>query len=89
MALILVDQNRLAGVSAAGEMLGLRGYFLAPKTMSNLPARICIKENAPTEEENVATTPEKGVHKVLENQRIYIITEQQKYDILGNFVTRP
>lgn len=89
MALILVDQNRLAGVSAAGEMLGLRGYFLAPKTMSNMPARICIKENAPTEEENVATTPEKGVHKVLENQRIYIITEQQKYDLLGNFVTRP
>lgn len=87
--LILVDQNRFAGVSAAGEMLGLRGYFLAPKTMSNMPARICIKENAPTEEENVATTPEKGVHKVLENQRIYIITEQQKYDILGNFVTRP
>ena len=86
MALILVDQNRLAWVSAAGEMLGLRGYFLAPKSLSQLPAKIAIRENAPTDTEEVETDSTNGVYKVLDNQRVYIIRNDEVYTIMGDRV---
>ena len=86
MALILVDQNRLAWVSAAGEMLGLRGYFLAPKSLSQLPARIAIRENVPADTEEVETDSTNGVYKVLDNQRVYIIRNDEVYTIMGDRV---
>ena len=88
MALILVDQNRLAWVSAAGEMLGLRGYFLAPKSLSQLPARIAIRENVPADTEDTSVEGDSGVYKILENQRVYIIRGNEKYDILGTSVQK-
>ena len=88
MALILVDQNRLAWVSAAGEMLGLRGYFLAPKSLSQLPAQIAIRENVPADTEDTSVEGDSGVYKILENQRVYIIRGNEKYDILGTSVQK-
>ena len=84
MGLILVADNRLAKLTPSeNEMMGLRGYFITPEQLAQQPARIAIKEPAPTGSENTITSPENHTYKVLENQRIYIITEQQKYDILG------
>ena len=84
MGLILVANNRLAKlIPSEDEMMGLRGYFITPEQLAQQPARIAIKEPAPTGSENTTTSPENHTYKVLENQRIYIITEQQKYDILG------
>ena len=82
--LILVADNRLAELTASEtEMLGLRGYFVAPADLAQHPARIAIKEKTPMGEENTTISPENNTYKVLEDQRIYIITEQQKYNILG------
>jgi hypothetical protein len=85
-ALILVSDNRLAKVTASGEMLGLRGYFLAPSTLSNMPARIAVKEPVASDTENVEVSEHDSVYKILENQRVYIIRDSSKFDILGNLV---
>ena len=85
-ALILVSDNRLAKVTAPGEMLGLRGYFLAPSTLSNMPARIAVKEPVASDTENVEASEHDSVYKILENQRVYIIRDSSKFDILGNLV---
>jgi hypothetical protein len=84
--LILVANNRLAKVTSSSAMQGLRGYFLMPESMSSLPARICVKESEETAVENVETEDGKQVYKVVDNQRVYIIRNQKKFDILGNFV---
>ena len=85
-ALILVSDNRLAKVTTSGEMLGLRGYFLAPSTLSNMPARIAVKEPVASDTENVEVSEHDSVYKILENQRVYIIRDSSKFDILGNLV---
>ena len=84
--LILVANNRLAKVTSSSTMQGLRGYFLMPESMSSLPARICVKESEETAVENVETEDGKQVYKVVDNQRVYIIRNDKKYDILGNGV---
>jgi hypothetical protein len=84
--LILVANNRLAKVTSSSAMQGLRGYFLMPESMSSLPARICVKESEETAVENVETEDGEQVYKVVDNQRVYIIRNQKKFDILGNFV---
>lgn len=84
--LILVANNRLAKVTSSSAMQGLRGYFLMPESMSSLPAQICVKESEETAVENVDTEDGKQVYKVVDNQRVYIIRNQKKFDILGNFV---
>lgn len=83
-ALILVSDNRLAKVTAPGEMLGLRGYFLMPESMKSMPAQICIKENAPTDTEEVEADSVDGVYKILDNQRVYIIRGEEVYTIMGD-----
>jgi hypothetical protein len=85
-AFILVSDNRLAKVTAPGEMLGLRGYFLAPSTLSNMPARIAVKEPVASDTENVEASEHDSVYKIVENQRVYIIRNKKKYDMLGNIV---
>jgi hypothetical protein len=87
-ALILVSDNRLAKVTASGEMLGLRGYFVAPSTLSNMPARIAVKEPVASDTENVEVSEHDSVYKILENQRVYIIRGNEKYDILGTSVQK-
>ena len=84
--LILVANNRLARVTSSTTMQGLRGYFLMPESMSSLPAQICVKESEETAVENVDTEADEQVYKVVDNQRVYIIRNQKKFDILGNFV---
>jgi hypothetical protein len=84
--LILVANNRLAKVTSSSTMQGLRGYFLMPESMASLPAQICVKESEETAVENVDTEDGKQVYKVVDNQRVYIIRNQKKFDILGNFV---
>ena len=85
-ALILVADNRLAKVTAAGEMLGLRGYFVAPSTLSNMPARIAVKEPVASDTENVEASEHDSVYKIVENQRVYIIRDSSKFDVLGNTI---
>lgn len=84
--LILVANNRLAKVTSSSTMQGLRGYFLMPESMASLPAQICVKESEETAVENVDAEDGKQVYKVVDNQRVYIIRNQKKFDILGNFV---
>ena len=84
--LILVANNRLARVTSSTTMQGLRGYFLMPESMSSLPAQICVKESEETAVENVDTEADEQVYKVVDNQRVYIIRNDKKYDILGNGV---
>lgn len=84
--LILVADNRLAKVTSSSTMQGLRGYFLMPESMSSLPAQICVKESEETDVENVESEVAKEVYKVIDNQRVYIIRNDKKYDILGNGV---
>ena len=85
-AFILVSDNRLAKVTASGEMLGLRGYFLAPSTLSNMPARIAVKEPVASDTENVEASEHDSVYKIVENQRVYIIRDSSKFDVLGNMI---
>ena len=85
-AFILVSDNRLAKVTAPGEMLGLRGYFLAPSTLSNMPARIAVKEPVASDTENVEASEHDSVYKIVENQRVYIIRDSSKFDVLGNMI---
>ena len=85
-AFILVSDNRLAKVTASGEMLGLRGYFLAPSTLSNMPARIAVKEPVASDTENVEASEHDSVYKIVENQRVYIIRDSSKFDVLGNTI---
>lgn len=84
--LILVANNRLAKVTSSSTMQGLRGYFLMPESMSSLPAQICVRESEETAVENMETEDGKQVYKVVDNQRVYIIRNDKKYDILGNGV---
>ncbi|MBO5817533.1 MAG: hypothetical protein J6R26_06290 [Paludibacteraceae bacterium] len=84
--LILVADNRLAKVTSSGEMMGLRGYFLMPESMKSMPAQICIKENAPTDTEEVEADSVDGVYKILDNQRVYIIRGEEVYTIMGDRV---
>lgn len=86
IAFILVSDNRLAKVTASGEMLGLRGYFVAPSTLSNMPARIAVKEPVASDTENVEASEHDSVYKILENQRVYIIRDSSKFDVLGNTI---
>ena len=85
-AFILVSDNRLAKVTASGEMLGLRGYFVAPSTLSNMPARIAVKEPVASDTENVEASEHDSVYKIVENQRVYIIRDSSKFDVLGNMI---
>jgi hypothetical protein len=86
MVLVLVDQNRLAKVTSTGEMLGLRGYFVAPSSMANMPARIAVKESSSTDTEELKDECVDVAYKVLDDQRVYIIRNKKKYDMLGNIV---
>ena len=86
IALILVSDNRLAKVTAPGEILGLRGYFSMPESMKSMPAQICIKENASTDTEEVEADSVDGVYKILDNQRVYIIRGKEVYTIMGDHV---
>ena len=85
-AFILVSDNRLAKVTASGEMLGLRGYFVAPSTLSNMPVRIAVKEPVASDTENVEASEHDSVYKIVENQRVYIIRDSSKFDVLGNMI---
>lgn len=85
-AFILVSDNRLAKVTVSGEMLGLRGYFVAPSTLSNMPARIAVKEPVASDTENVEASEHDSVYKIVENQRVYIIRDSSKFDVLGNTI---
>lgn len=86
IVLILVSDNRLAKVTAPGEILGLRGYFSMPESMKSMPAQICIKENASTDTEEVEANSVDGVYKILDNQRVYIIRGEEVYTIMGDRV---
>ena len=82
--LILVADNRLAKVTASGEMLGLRLYFTVPKEVSSSARSIIRIKDAPTEVENI-NTPQQGAAaiKVLRDGTIYILRDGKIYDIMG------
>lgn len=82
--LILVADNRLAKVTASGEMLGLRLYFTVPKDVSPSARSIIRIKDAPTEVENI-NTPQQGAAaiKVLRDGTIYILRDGKIYDIMG------
>lgn len=82
--LILVADNRLAKVTASGEMLGLRLYFTVPKEVSSSARSIIRIKDAPTEVENI-NTPQQGAAaiKVLRDGTIYIFRDGKIYDIMG------
>lgn len=87
-ALILVAENRLAHLVGDDVMLGLRGYFLVPDQMRDMPAQICVKTNSETGDKTifVPEQDEASAYKILQNQRVLIIRENKIYDIMGNLL---
>ena len=87
VGLILVDKNRLAKVTKAGEMLGLRGYFILQPELRNLPVKITMRDNTPSNTENISTDAMiVEIKKILRNGQVYIIRNGQMYDMMGNLV---
>ena len=85
--LILVDNNRLAQVYSSGEMLGLRGYFILQPELRNLPVKITMRDNTPSNTENISTDAMiVEIKKILRNGQVYIIRNGQMYDMMGNRV---
>ena len=85
--LILVNNNRLAQVSSSGEMLGLRGYFILQPELRNLPVKITMRDNTPSNTENIPTDAMiVEIKKILRNGQVYIIRNGQMYDMMGNLV---
>jgi hypothetical protein len=87
-AMILVAENRLAHLVGDDTMLGLRGYFLVPEEMSDLPAQICVKTNTETGMKDIfiPDEAEASAYKILQKQRVLIIRENKIYDIMGNLL---
>ena len=85
--LILVDNNRLAQVYSSGEMLGLRGYFILQPELRNLPVKITMRDNTPSNTENISTDAMiVEIKKILRNGQVYIIRNGRMYDMMGNLV---
>lgn len=85
--LILVNNNRLAQVYSSGEMLGLRGYFILQPELRNLPVKITMRDNTPSNTENISTDAMiVEIKKILRNGQVYIIRNGQMYDMMGNRV---
>lgn len=85
--LILVDNNRLAQVYSSGEMLGLRGYFILQPELRNLPVKITMRDNTPSNTENISTDAMiVEIKKILRNGQVYIIRNGKMYDMMGNRV---
>ena len=85
--LILVNNNRLAQVYSSGEMLGLRGYFILQPELRNLPVKITMRDNTPSNTENISTDAMiVEIKKILRNGQVYIIRNGQMYDLMGSRV---
>lgn len=85
--LILVADNRLAKVTASGEMLGLRLYFTVPKEVSSSARSIIRIKDAPTELDHIES-PQQGAAaiKILQNGNIYILRDGKVYDMMGRLL---
>lgn len=99
-SLILVANNRLAVTTSAGEMLGMRGYFMIDETNPLLSAdfieqaqdgRVYISMNKPTTT-SIPTAPEAEqqsqpkVRKIMYEGKIYILRGDEVYTITGHRV---
>ena len=85
-ALMLVANNRLAKASQAGQMQGLRGYFTVEGTMPS-KAVLSFKQGTTTDDKTVVTPlPSTEVRKVLQDQQVFIIKDNEAYNILGEAV---
>ena len=84
--LILVDGNRLAKVSARGEMLGLRGvFYLDHKLSAGTVAKIAERQPITTRLINFNGT-QIDVNKFLQEGRVYIRVGDSLYTIDGQKV---
>ena len=85
-ALMLVANNRLAKASQAGQMQGLRGYFTVDGPMPS-KAIISFKPGTTTADKTLTTPlPSTEVRKVLQDQQVFIIKDNEAYNILGEAV---
>ena len=85
-ALMLVANNRLAKASQEGQMQGLRGYFTVEGTMPS-KAVLSFKQGTTTDDKTVVTPlPSTEVRKVLQDQQVFIIKDNEAYNILGEAV---
>lgn len=85
-ALMLVANNRLAKASQAGQMQGLRGYFTVDGPAPS-KAIISFKQGTTTDDKTVVTPlPSTEVRKVLQDQQVFIIKDNEAYNILGEAV---
>lgn len=86
--LILVDGNRLAKVSAMGEMLGLRGVFYLDHELSaGTVAKIAERQSTTTGLINFNGT-QIDVNKFLREGRVYIRVGETLYSITGEIIER-
>lgn len=84
--LMLVANNRLAKASQEGQMQGLRGYFTVEGTMPS-KAVLSFKQGTTTDDKTVVTPlPSTEVRKVLQDQQVFIIKDNEAYNILGEAV---
>lgn len=97
--LMVVANNRLALLSAEGEMQGLRGYFTIDPTAIDAEelqaqaksGKICLSFSKPTATD-IPLAPEAEqpaqpkVQKIMRNGKIYILRGEEVYTITGNRV---
>ena len=88
-SILLVAGNRLAVNSAAGEMMGMRGFFSfkAQPIQQPMALRITSKEGVTTYLDAVdMSTQSKNATKILYNGKIYILRDGKVYTITGTRV---
>ena len=91
-AIIVVTNNRIALTSDAGEMKGLRAYFISPDTellsLANtnkikISLRQDITSDIPLAPEAEQPAQPK-VQKIMRNGKIYILRGEEVYDVMGH-----
>ena len=87
LTLMLVADNRLAEMTAAGDMYGFRGYFTLNKPLPRgMQTRITSSKNAPTNTTIVVDGKKVNVEKFLREGRVYIRVGETLYTINGEKV---
>ncbi len=95
--LMVVANNRLALLSEAGEMAGLRGYFTIDPAAIDAEdlqeqaksGKICLSFSKPTATD-IPFAPEAEqsvqpkVRKIMRNGKIYILRGEEVYDVMGH-----
>jgi hypothetical protein len=86
LTLMLVADNRLAEMTAAGDMYGFRGYFNLNTPLKGIKARITNSKGTTTNTTIVVDGKKVNVEKYLREGRVYIRVGETLYTVTGETV---